>query len=146
MTWTLEQTQTMLVNQSKAWLKVAKMDTTTLSTVNPDLAGPISMAILRTGGSVVNMLSPSDDDIETVSSTSKFFAFASEYLLASIIRNYSQVDEKGGPDESKYSQRADRMAKELTRIHDANLTAYGSDGGGLEAGTFDLNFAEDGCY
>lgn len=152
MTYTRAQLESTLARRRGRWMSEVGMDSETVTGKNADLNDPLGWGIRQCGGSVSNIASVSDADVQTVSTADidQLLDYAELKLLENILGNYEGVDVSGLP----MSQGGDQFGKRVTKaIEDKRAyieKQYPSDATGYTSGTSALTrvdgYSDDIAY
>lgn len=135
---TIEQ---VLLLRAKKRMKFVDMDVTTIGE-NPDLADPISTALMQFGIMPENIAAPSDADLARISvnDAAKLFDLAELRLLENILGNSDKVTLQAASGTEHFDGFNDALEKIIARKQTEIQKKYGIGLGSLQSGKLSLSF------
>jgi hypothetical protein len=135
-----------LLRWHRETLDLAGLDAATADGTNPDLAGPVALALRQVGVRAADPLRPLDSDIALVPQAAEpafLLACRIEALEAALGRLHAQVDlTVGGGSGNSYrlSQAASSIQRTLDRLRAQFTSWYETGAGRTEAGDIDSRY------
>jgi hypothetical protein len=145
MAYTIVQIETLMLRRTKAILTEVAFETDATGT-NPDMADPISFALLLMDIEPGDITVPVDADLITLTADNitQLLDLTEYRLLLNIAQNFDDVDVRIGHRQEEFSQLANRIIMRTDRLRTHLRTSYGYGRGDLEGGVIDLDFDSSG--
>lgn len=113
MSLTRAQVEGVLIKRTGQMLAIAGLDGETADGSNADLNDPIGWAVRKLGGSVADVSSVANSDLENIKRVDALFDLGELRVLETILGNYDKVDSTVGPRREEYDDLAQRLLKWL---------------------------------
>lgn len=133
-----------LIRRCGRLLRWAKLDGSTFSGTNVDLADPIASAMRSCGVSPADPTDPADDDFDAVDADDygRFFDVAELRCLESVWGNLDEVTEQEGTDKQDWNQAKAELRRRIDAKRQDLKDMYGFGYGDVVSGTLELSYTE----